>query len=157
MRIRWALSPRTYSAKFGKTSKPSKSAIKFQFQKQQTAFQTVYQSLCLFEWVSDNSQQPPPPPSARVLDECIQLNSSRCHRSGGLFTFLRVFREALSLSLFQKFQHFVCHINIKYDFLSGFKCVQLMPPLLFVPLHHLSRLRVPIRNCFPLAAASADT
>lgn len=24
--------------------------------------------------------------------------------------------------LFQKFQHFVCHINIKYDFLSGFKC-----------------------------------
>lgn len=28
---------------------------------------------------------------------------------------------SLSLSLFQKFQHFVCHIKIEYDFMSGLK------------------------------------
>lgn len=67
--------------------------------------------------------------------------------------------------LFQKFQHFVCHINIKYDFLSGFKCAAdrqqfggISPPPL-PPFHLL--LAVSSRAyswLFPsFVAANADT
>lgn len=75
--------------------------------------------------------------------------ASACSRFIVFYFFELSWAELSLSSLFQKFQHFVCHINIKYDFLSGFKCIQLIFQLQLPFPSLLPCLRVPIRNCFP--------